>query len=201
MFTFLAFIAIWGLIGVTIAAALARRGHNFWLMAFIGLGYGPLLVIIWFLGARGQEPKVTSFRVPDEPGDGWVDVLVGLDGRRDSVKSVSGVLDMLGPAVRRIRLVSVLDFEFGNAPDAFETDERRMELLERAAEQLGVPNAELMLTSGEPAAALDGLAVQDGFDVIVVGHAHGALARTLRGSTARRLGTHAELPVLIGPDV
>ena len=54
MTVFLAALAVWGLCGLIIAALLARHGHNFWLYAVLGLGYGPFLVAIW-LGASHED--------------------------------------------------------------------------------------------------------------------------------------------------
>lgn len=191
---------VWGFSGVVVAWLLSRHGHNFWLLGILGLGYGPFLTLIWLRGIQGQPTKT---RIVDEagiePDGGWIDVLVGLDGRSDSVESTRQVLTTLGPALRRVGLVSVLDHEVGNAPDAFTVDERRIEHLRQAAGDLGVPHAQISLITGQPDKALREHAQAFDFDLLVVAHRRADLVSSIRGSTTGRLARAAELPVLIGP--
>lgn len=198
-------LVVWAAAGVIIAAILARYGHNFWLFALMGLGYGPFLVLVWLKGARGQQTQSVMIRAGSTgssagwPDDGWLDVLVGLDGSDHSVCSTRHVLETLRPAIRRVRLTSALDHEISNQPDAFSTDERRSQYLKQAANTLGYPDAEIVLLSGQPDKALLDHAEQDSFDLLVIAHRAEGIVTTLQGSTASRLVRRAEIPVLIGP--
>ncbi len=197
-------LGVWAAAGVITAAILSRHGHNFWLFALIGLGYGPFLLLIWLQGARGQQTRSVVIRPGTAPSSrrpdaGWLDVLVGLDGSVESVSSTHRVLESLHPAVRRLQLTSAIDHEISNQPDAFGTDERRIEYLQQAANTLGYPEAELALISGQPAKALLEHAEQNSFDLLVIAHRARGLVASLQGSTASRLVRRADIPVLIGP--
>jgi len=190
----------WALSGVVTAALLARHGHNFWLLALIGLGYGPLTGVIFARGFAGQDSSTTRTQSGGAVhSDGWLDVLVGLDGSDASVESVREVVRALGPAVKRLRLASVIDHEVSNAPDGFELDDKRWESLQRAASYLDIDEPDLVLVSGQPDKALASHAVDEDFDLIVVAHRRNFARSGLRGSTSGRLARSAPVPVLIGP--
>jgi nucleotide-binding universal stress UspA family protein len=191
---------MWAFAGVLIAWLSSRHGHNFWIMAVIGLAYGPLLVLIWIRGLKGQQTGSRLVRFDArEQRNGWIDVLVGLDGTSDCVESTGQALSTLGDAVGRVQLASVLDHEVFNSHDMFSIDERRIHYLQQAATKLALPHAELSLISGQPDKALHRHAAKHGFDLLVVSHRRAALPGAIRGSTATRLARSAEVPVLIGP--
>ena len=193
---------IWGALGVAIAGLLSRHGHNFWLYAFIGLGYGPLLLLVWWQAAHGLPTSERIIHVDGHQNtDGWIDVLVGLDGTDDAVESTRHVIATLAGATRRVRLASVIDHEVSGSAEAFETDDRRISYLEAAARSLGMPNAEISLLSGQPDKALTDHATEHNFDLLVVAHRRDTLLSGIRGSTVGRLARNADLPVLIGPPV
>lgn len=192
--------AVWATSGVLIAWLLSRHGHNFWLLAVIGVPYGPLLTLIWFQAISGQPTERSSVQSSTKRGgSGWLDVLVGLDGSQESILSAQTMLDKLGPSLGRIQVASVLDHELFNYRDAFETDERRITYLQSAAKQLGLPNAEIALLSGQPDKALRDQAEADKFDLVLVAHRRPSPARLLQASTTKRLAGRSETPVLICP--
>ena len=200
MTVFLAVLAVWGLSGLIIAALLARHGHNFWLYAVLGLGYGPFLVAIWLGAAQKPGATLVAAGRPVNPS-GWIDVLVGLDGSEAAVESTSKVLDTLGPAIRRIRFASALDYELTNAMNKFELDDHRRDHLRDAATDLGYPEAELALVSGQPDKALVAHAMENDLNLLVVAHRRNPNIGAVRGSTVGRLARNAEVAVLIGPPV
>lgn len=198
MNVFLTALVVWGLSGLIIAALLARHGHNFWLYAVLGLGYGPFLVAIWLgSGRRGQSATLVASGAPNP--DGWIDVLVGLDGTEAAVTSTAHVLSTLRPAIRRMRFASALDHEISNAMNKLELDDHRRDHLRAAATTLGYPDAELALVSGQPDKALVAHAVENDFSLLIVAHRRHPGISAVRGSTVARLARNAEVPVLIGP--
>jgi nucleotide-binding universal stress UspA family protein len=58
----------------------------------------------------------------------------------------------------------------------------------------------LMLRSGQPAAVLDEVAVEDGYGLVVVGARGAGLSTVLLGSVATRLAAQASVPVLVVGD-
>lgn len=200
MAIFFTALAMWAAAGVIIAAILARHGHVFWVYAAMGLAYGPLLLLVWLEGVRGQGSRSIVIG-PTKPASerGWIDVLVGLDASPDAVESARQVLATLGSSIRRVRLVSAVDHEILNSPGGFETDDERLHFLAEAAQSLSLDNAELALVSGQPAKALSDHAVEHSFDLLIVANRRHLVVSGLRGSTVGRLARNAEIPVLIGP--
>ena len=147
-----------------------------------------------------------------DPGGGPVDVLVGIDGSPESAAATTAVLELLGGRVGRLTLVAVTDLD-----DSYAGREERVRLqgeLERQAEavrawleeregpvqarQTVVP--ELKLMAGRPAATLDTIAAEDGYDLLVVGARGAGLSKVLLGSVASRLAARASVPVLVVGD-
>jgi nucleotide-binding universal stress UspA family protein len=58
----------------------------------------------------------------------------------------------------------------------------------------------LVMRSGQPAAVLDRMAVEDGYGLVVVGTRGVGLSTVLLGSVAARLAAHASVPVLVVGD-
>jgi nucleotide-binding universal stress UspA family protein len=58
----------------------------------------------------------------------------------------------------------------------------------------------LVMRSGQPAAVLDQMAVEDGYGLVVVGGRGAGLTTVLLGSVATRLAARASVPVLVVGD-
>lgn len=201
LFVFAALI-VWGLTGLIIAALISRHGHNFVLLAVMGLGYGPLLTLIWLQSSAGQETGCHVVRqVGQTPRRDHCHALVELDGTEGSVASARIVLDAIAPAMGRVEFTSVLDHELFNSADVFEVDEARAAYLERSADELGYPEADLTLISGRRDKALGRHAIKNGFDVIVVGRGRSVFGDWVRGDSLGRLARHVAVPLMIGPPV
>ena len=199
-------LAVWAVSGLVVAGILARHGHNFWLLALMGLGFGPFLLTIWGKGLHDLPSRVTMVQPSStetthqtQPTAGWIDVLVGLDGSTESRESAGSVLTTLGPAIGRLRFTSVIDHEIANATEAFELDDKRVRFLQEAAVLLGHGDAEVSLISGRPDKALVEHATSNGFDLVVVAHRRNEIRGAIRGSTVARLARSSGVPVLIGP--
>ncbi len=191
-------VAIWSAFGLLASLYFRRRGHNLLLFAGLGLWLGPLVVPVMRLALRQQESVVRVLR-EGQLAEGWVDVLVGIDGSPESVESVRPVVSKLAPGIRRIRVVSALDAETANSPYFFDTDEALESELKAAAMKIGFENAELALVSGRADKALIAHAVDEGFDLLLVSARNHPVFGTLFGSTVNRLARRSPIPVLIGP--
>ena len=200
MSTAFLFFVCWSFVGVAVAVWLARHGHNFWLFAAMGIAYGPLTAVIGWATTRqrGHEPAFIAEGAPWH-GDGWLDVLVGLDGTDAACESVRPMIDRLSPAIRTLHLVSVLDHEITDSLESFERDDERRAYLRDAAESYGAPTATLALLAGQPDREITAYAEAHDIDMIVVGHRTQPIGRKLRGSTLTGLARHSELPVVVVP--
>lgn len=192
-------VAIWSSLGLLASLIFRRQGHNFLLFAGLGLWLGPFVILIMRSVSREQQLKVQVLR-EGAMSDGWIDVLVGVDGSPESVASVELVIAMLAPAIRRIRIVSALDRETANAPLAFDTDNALELELRAASHAFGFDGAELAFVTGRADHALVSHAIEEGFDLIVVSCRHHRLRSRLLGSTVERLARNSGVPVLIGSE-
>jgi len=119
------------------------------------------------------------------------------------------VLDLLGPRLGRLALATVTDLD-----TSVEHDRRQAQAcaeLERQAKTVrawlstqpsgpggdGPRIPELLLLAGRPAEALQRLAVERGYDLLVVGTRGTGLSKVLLGSTATALAAHTKLPVML----
>ncbi len=195
-------LVLWSGSGLLLALFMRRRGHNLVAHATLGIGFGPL-VALFGLAQRSQPTGPATVISPGgpNPGPGWLDVLVGLDGSSGSIASAGAALEMLGGSVRRLRLASVLDFETARTRDSFDTDERLVVQLRDAATTLDARDAELVLLSGRADDALVEHAKAEGMDLIVVAHRQHPRRSALFGSAVARLARFSDVAVMIGPPV
>ena len=196
---FYLFIA-WSALGVATAAYMARHGHDFLLFAVIGVAYGPLTAVVAWASDRNRQTRTTFF-APGEDWhpDGWIDVLVGLDGSDGAVDAAAELLKRFGPAIRHVQLAGVVDHEVGDVPAAFDRDDELRAHLREAAHRVGVPEADLVLLTGEADRALADHAAAHGIDLIVVGHRTKPVTRRFKGSTLTGLTREGSTPVLVLP--
>ena len=131
--------------------------------------------------------------------DGWLDVLIGLDGTEAAVEAVEPMLEKFGPAIRSLHLASVVDHQVTDSLEAFETDDERLAYLADAAARFGVPDATEVLLGGQPDIELTTYAEERAIDVIVIGHRTRPLNRRLRGSTLTGMARHSEVPIMVLP--
>jgi nucleotide-binding universal stress UspA family protein len=196
-------------IGFVLAIVMGRLGHSSYAWGLLGLLLGPIALLLALVEVRNERPWWTRLVASGDPGGGPVDVLVGIDGSPESAAATTAVLELLGGRVGRLTLVAVTDLD-----DSYAGREERVRLhgeLERQAEavrawleeregpvqarQTVVP--ELKLTAGRPAATLDTIAAEDGYDLLVVGARGAGLSKVLLGSVASRLAARASVPVLV----
>jgi nucleotide-binding universal stress UspA family protein len=186
----------WGLLGVSTALVMGRRGHQPFMWLMLAIVFGPLvlpLAVNALLHDRlGLFERLSSGR----RGAGSVDVLVGTDGSPEAESACRSAIQMLGSRLGRLTLAAVVDYDVAVGSGLAEENERARTGLMRTADATGL-RPEALLLSGRPAEVLRKYAVEEGYDLIVVGRrGHGA-SRLLLGSVADALARGGEVPVLI----
>jgi nucleotide-binding universal stress UspA family protein len=201
----LVIVAVWLALGLAAALAMGRRGHDPFTWLLVGALLGPIGAVLAVLRLRDSG----TVRRLDAglPGDGPVDVLVGLDGSAAARGALSAVLELLGPRLGRLTLAGVGELDDTAAERAHEQALRAE--LRRQAAAIGAGRTDrqapawtpaTVLLTGEPAAALERLAVSNGYDLLAVGSRGSGLTTALLGSVATRLAAGAKVPVLVAAD-
>jgi nucleotide-binding universal stress UspA family protein len=196
--TFLLGLAIWSALGLLCVWMLRRNGHSIaW--AGLALWLGPIVLLL--VQSIPQRSGRVIYLKSGEQLPGTLNVLVGLDGSAESLASAKAALDPLRPSLRRVRLMSAVDLETGEAPQNTTIDDELLERLEQAKRVLDLPDAELALVSGRADHALINHAIDEAMDLLVVAHRQHRFASVVLGSTVARLAKHSSIPILIGPPV
>jgi len=192
--------ALWVSIGVTASIVMGRRGHSSFTWLLQGALLGPLVVPIGISAVRAErrDPRAHA-RPMDEgtAGSGTVDVLVGIDGSLQSAAALRAALDLFADRIGRLTLASVIDYDSAISSRPWDTERLAVEELNRLAASVEVPRPATVVLVGKPSAALAKHAVEEGYELLVVGRrGHGA-SKALLGSTATRLGHGTDVPVLV----
>ena len=199
-------------IGFVLAVVMGRLGHSAFAWGLLGLVLGPIALLLALLSVRSGRPSWSRLLASGYPGSGPVDVLIGIDGSRASAAAATAALDLLGDRMGRLALVAVTAIDDSVA--GREEQVRLQAELERQAQALQIAQrgraqsgrAEqtvmpaLVMRSGQPAAVLDQMAVEDGYGLVVVGARGAGLTTVLLGSVATRLAARASVPVLVVGD-
>ena len=199
-------------IGLVLAIVMGRLGYSSFTWGVLGLVLGPIALLLALSSVRSGRPSWSRLVAGGDPGSGPVDVLIGIDGSPESAAAASAALDLLGDRVGRLTLVAVtaIDDSLGGREEQARLQaelERQAQALQGAqrgrrqsgrTEQTVVPA--LVLRSGQPAAVLEQMAVEDGYGLVVVGARGAGLSTVLLGSVATKLAAHASVPVLVVGD-
>ncbi len=200
--------AAWVGAGLLVALVMGRHGHDPFAWWLLGTVLGPLVVPLVISAERHRAERARLVRA-GEPGRGPVDVLVGIDGSPEAAAALATVLDLLGPRLGRLALATVTDLDASVEHDRLQAQaclqlQRQAETVRawlstqpRGPGQDGPRIPELLLLAGRPADALQRLAVESGYDLLVVGTRGAGLSKVLLGSTATVLAAHAKVPVLL----
>lgn len=205
--TYVLVAAAWLLIGAVVGVIEARHGgwRHSWVVSAI---FGPFSVPLALQRRRLERPE-PSVLTPSRPRRGKVDLLIGLDGSDASTAAASLALGLFGPRTRRVTLATVLDVDTAAPhadhvlyPGPWPEETAARALLDTAAAELGArfdatPGA--VVLAGVPADALEQYAVDEGYEVIVVGCRGKGLSKLLLGSCASQLACKTKVPVLLIP--
>jgi len=206
LWTVVAVAVAWFVLGAAIGIWEARHGH--WRHGWLVTGLlGPLALPLALHARRVAAPEPV---VLDEGGAarGSLDVLVGIDGSAHSVEAAQAAVELLGSAVGRLTLATVLDVDTARPPaervlhpQPYPEEVEARQVLDAlaAAPPLARLEPGSVLLAGEPAEALARYASDEGYHLIVVGRRGRGWSKRLFGSCASALARDAAVPVLLVP--
>jgi nucleotide-binding universal stress UspA family protein len=188
--------ATWLAIGVVLAVVMGRRGYDSFVWWLLGTVLGPLAMVLAVVSVRRRHRTHVHQGVP---ATGPVDVVFGLDGSAHAVAAVQAALNLLEGRLGRVALVTVLplDHSMQRRLDRSAARERLEDVaatLVRAGREV---HPKVVLLSGRPADELERLAMDEGYDLLVVGARGAGLSTALLGSTATTLAARGRVPVLV----
>ena len=190
MVAVIAVAAAWLAFGAVAAVLMHRRGHETFSWAVLFLFLGPIAVPL-AISADRHPPAEPPRPLPM----GGLDVLVAHDGSTDADAALDTALGLLGDRMTSLTLAAVLDLEAASTVRGreaqHEAEARLAAVIDALADRTTVPLASVVLF-GEPAAALQHFAGENGYEVVVAGN-----------GTAHRISRHQHqhrtVPMLIGP--
>lgn len=187
----------WGTIGVVAAILMGRRGHNSFAWLILGAALGPLCIPVAMVAVFEERTHVKREVVDGRAGQGPVDILVGIDGSRESEAALRRTGALFGTYIGRLTLASVEDFDTAGSGDPLMSEDRTALRLERMASEFGAQRPSAIILSGRPAEALIRYATDEGFELIAIGRRGRGASKAVMGSTASRLARGADVPVII----
>lgn len=128
-------------------------------------------------------------------------ILVAYDGDQPSHRALETAADLAKHYQAELGVVSVVPVHAGRVPiDPWDDAAvHKAELAEARSILVGFGiEPAVYEVAGEPAAAIEKVAIEQGYDTIVVGsRGLGLLSRMLQGSVSEHLATHARTTVVI----
>lgn len=190
---------LWVLTGLATAFVMRRRGHGDYAWGLLGAVFGPLVIAFAVDAARRERQASTQTLQPGVQGGGPVDVLVGLDGSRESEDALAAAVALLDGRIGRLTLATVLDFDAATTGLPREVvDAARSRLEVHGGGTATVPAPGMVLLAGRAAEALPAYAKREHFHLIVVGARGTGGSKAVLGSVAQALARGAGTPVLLG---
>src|SRR6266498_5236674 len=160
----------WLAIGVVLAAAMGRRGYDPFVWWLLGTVLGPLTIVLAVASGRERRHRAPVHQ-GGVPAPGRVDILVGLDGSAHAVVALQMALDLLGDRLGRVALASVLplDDSTQHRLDKAAARERLDDVAATLVRAEPEVHPRMVLLYGQPAHELERLAMDEGYDLLVVG--------------------------------
>jgi nucleotide-binding universal stress UspA family protein len=186
----------WVAIGVVAAIVIGRRGHAPFTWLILGTVLGPLVLPL----ALARDRDAAALPMGSNAGEwvGPVDVLVGIDGSRQSNQAVAAALHLFGDRLGRLTLAAVVDYDaaLGGAVAPGQREARRA--LEEVQNSLNASlSSDTVVLSGVAGEVLLAHAQAGGYDVIAVGRRGRGASKAIIGSVASSLSRTSTTPVLI----
>lgn len=191
-------VAAWVTVGLVVSAWMVRRGHEPVSWMLLGAVMGPLTVLLVFDRYRHERLRPPVAVGPGSRGPGPVDVLVGIDGSPPAEAALAAVLEVVGPRLGRLALVTVLPGETAVGEERAEARREAEDRLERLAATVETCRPEIRIVLGSPAEELARLARSEGYDLLAVGNRGTGVRKVVLGSVAATLAKGAGIPVLVG---
>jgi nucleotide-binding universal stress UspA family protein len=181
----------WLTIGLTLSLVMGRRGHDAFSWLMLGMLFGPLGAIFAVEARREEQLRPERVALRQSGGSGPIDVIVGVDGSPESMAALQAAVELLGPRLGRLTMATVIPYDSG-----FDRRRTAHSTLERQAELVG-GGPQLELLHGRPAPVLLERAMNDDYDLLVLGTRGTGLTKALLGSTAADVAEGAKIPVLL----
>ncbi len=181
----------WLAVGLVLSLVMGRRGHDAFSWLVLGTLFGPLGLVFAFEARSEERPRPELVAARTSKGSGPIDVLVGVDGSPESRAALSAAAELLGPRLGRLTLATVIPYDCGF--DRQRTAQKALE--DQRAAVGGGPRLEML--HGLPAPVLLQRAVEDGYDLLVIGTRGAGASKALLGSTAVAVAQSAKIPVLL----
>ena len=128
-------------------------------------------------------------------------ILVAYDGGEPAHRALDTAIELAQRFEAQISVVSVVPYHPGRAPmDPWDDAAVHAEALADAKEQLAAHGmtADLLEPIGDPAATIERIANDGGYDTVVVGsRGLGPLSRFLQGSVSGHVATHTNATVIV----
>lgn len=197
MLTLVAVIAAWVLMGAAAVAVMRHRGHDWFAWAVPFLFLGPLAVP---LAISSDRHRPTEPARPLPPGG--LDVLVCHDGSAEADGALDAAMTLLGDRMTSLTVAAVVDLEAPTTARGRDTQreaQQRLDAIAREVEASTTAPVATVILCGDPAHALQHFAVEQGYELIVVGSRVAGRSHLGSHRLARKLETRRSVPVLIGP--
>jgi nucleotide-binding universal stress UspA family protein len=188
-------LAAWLATGLTLAVVMGRRGHGAFQWFFLGAILGPLAPPLAWSSIRDEGRTPPRTLAEGLSSSGAVDLLVGIDGSAEAATALRWATRRVGANIGRLMLASAVTFDETSGQIRRE-EERATELLEAAASSVEDLDPGRVLLSGQPADALIGYAIEEGYDVLAIGRRGRGASKALLGSTAAR-AADGPIPTLV----
>ena len=185
----------WLAIGLVLAIAMGRRGHNSFGWLVVGMIMGPLGIVLAIDARRHDEQLRPAPLAPHRPSvsrRGPVDVLVGYDGSSESAAAVKAVVKLLGRRLGRLTVATVVSY--GDVPHLERIAREKLQSL-AGPRSAGARQFEIL--HGHPSVALAQRAAEGGYNLIAVGTRGAGLSKAILGSAASELARDSKVPVLV----
>ena len=190
---------LWLLAGLITAVVMGRLGHDPKLWLALGVIAGPASVAL-VARALQEHNLIRPARLErGGRGRGPVDVLVGVDGSPESTAALEAAVDLLGPRLGRLAIVTVADYDSGyprGSDDVKEQAEVDLAAARAVAAARGL-SPEVTVLFGSPATTLEAYARDNGFELVAVGRRGSGLAAAAFGGVATHLARSGTIPVLV----
>ena len=148
-----AFFLGWIAIGIGVAHGLARRGHDRKLMVALGIGLGPLMIVV-AVDAVTQREREARPRVlaPGFDYGGRLDVLALIQGHPDHVRSLLPTLDAIKSVLGTLTLARAVAFQWVEDQSENEVIAQATSDLVAARKLVPITNPALVVLPGTPEA-------------------------------------------------
>ncbi len=147
------FFLAWIAIGLGLAEPLARRGHDRKIMVALGIGLGPLMIVVAVEAVTRREGEARPrLLAPGLDHGGHLDVLALIQGHPEDVRSLIPTLNAVKSVLATLTLARAVPCEWVEDPSDNEVIAQAMSALVAARELVPISNPALCVFPGTPEA-------------------------------------------------